>query len=71
MRFKNIDFKKNFSDALKFTVVISMIYFFVNFKYPYTLTYFLQDAWNFLLILISVFLVNVLFDGIMNWFKNR
>lgn len=71
MRFQNLDFKKNFSDALKFTVVISMIYFFVNFKYPYTLTYLLQDAWNFLLILGAVFLVNVLFDGIVNWFKNR
>ena len=47
MRFKNIDFKKNFSDALKFTVVISMIYFFVNFKYPYTLTYFFTRCLEF------------------------
>ena len=71
MKLQGLNFGKNFNNALKVTVVLSILSFFINFKYPYTLTYFLQDARSFLLLLGSIFLVDVLFDGIVNWFKNR
>lgn len=63
--------KKSIWSAFKTSVLFSVISFFINFRYPYSLSYFLNDIIAFFCILTVFFLIDLLFNGCEVLMKNK